>query len=356
MVFQGRDSNGKRRFHIKTIKGAKKAALQYAREIETAISTGAYVEPSKQSVEQYLIAWLAGKSNLRSRSRESYQKLIMRYMVPALGDRKLANLRAPEIKKLYADMEVKGLSPRTIRYTHSVLKSAMRAAVIERLVVFNPTDSIKPPSNRRREMKFLSAPETVRFLVAARDDRWHALWEILALAGLRPGEALGLKWSDLSGNVLTIQRALVSGGSAWKAEKPKNGRHRCTPLADSAMKALQMHRKRQAAERLRAGASYQDNDFIFASEKGLPLDIKNVTARHFRKVLRAAGLDVLRLYDLRHTAATLMLSAGVSPKVASERLGHSTIVLTMDTYSHVMPGMQQDAVERVERLLAAAGA
>lgn len=206
-------------------------------------------------------------------------------------------------------------------------------------------------------MRCLSPSEANAFLLTAREDRWHALWEILTLSGLRPGEALGLKWSDVIANTIGVQRALLRAGEQWVIAEPKTRRSRRTvPLAASTMKALQSHRRLQAQEKLKAGANYRDNDFVFANSTGMPIDIKNITARHFRKVLATAGLPIIRLYDLRHTAATLMLAAGVNPKVASERLGHSTIVLTMDTYSHVLPDMQQDAVDRVDRLLANASA
>ena len=359
LVFQGRDATGKKRFHIKTVKGTKKAALQYAREIEAAISTGNYAEPTKQSVAEFLNSWLDGTASqrLRDRTLASYRKLVSTYIVPALGERKLSQLRLPEIDKLYAEMRSRGLSPRTVRYTHSVLRSALNHAVRARLLSHNPTDYATLPRQERKEMRCLTPAEANAFLLAAREDRWHPLWEILTLSGLRPGEAFGLKWSDITGNTIGVQRALLTAGEKWVIAEPKTRRSRRTvPLAESTMKALQKHRRLQAQEKLKAGANYRDNDFIFANSTGMPLDIKNITARHFRKVLAAASLPKIRLYDLRHTAATLMLAAGVNPKVASERLGHSTIVLTMDTYSHVLPDMQQDAVDRVDRLLANASA
>lgn len=330
-------------------------ASQYAREIESAISTGSFSEPSKQSVADFLNWWLdaTAAQRLRDRTLASYRKLIHTYVNPSLGDRKLSNLRLPEIDKMYSQMRSRGLSPRTIRYTHSVLRSALNHAVRSRLISYNPTDHATLPRQERKEMHCFSAAEAVRFLAGARQDRWYALWELLTLSGLRPGEALGLKWSDMTGNNIAVQRSLVSGGESWTAAEPKTRRSRRTlPLADSTLRALQAHRRTQVEDRLKAGAEYIDNDFIFANALGAPLDMRNLTQRHFKKIVRTAELPMIRFYDLRHTAATLMLSAGVNPKVASERLGHSTIVLTMDTYSHVLPDMQQDAVDRVDRLLA----
>ncbi len=359
VVFLSRDPSGKRVFHTKTIKGNKKSAIRYAREIETAISTGSYTEPTKQSVAEFLTAWLdsTASQRLRQPTLASYSKLVKGYVIPALGDRKLSQLRLPEIDKLYSDMRNRGLSPRTVRYTHSVLRSALNHAVRGRLMTHNPSDYATLPRQVRKEMRAFSPTEANAFLAAASNDRWYALWDLLTMSGLRPGEALGLKWADIAGNTISVQRSLVTSGHSWTIAEPKTQRSRRTvPLAASTVKALQKHRRIQAQEKLKAGSNYQDNDFIFANSTGMPLDIKNITARHFRKVLSAAKLPKIRLYDLRHTAATLMLAAGVNPKVASERLGHSTIVLTMDTYSHVLPDMQQDAVDRVDRLLANASA
>jgi integrase len=358
MVFRGRDASGKKKFHIKTIKGPKKAALKYGREIETAITTGSYSEPTKQTLADFLGTWLDGTASqrLRKRTLASYRKLARSYLIPALGDRQLAQLRLPDIEAVYAQMSARGLSSRTVRYTHSVLRAALNHALRARLISHNPTDHATLPRLERKEMRFLTPAQVNAFLKAARDDRFYALWEILTLTGLRPGEALGLQWADVSERSIKVQRTLVEGGEHWSVDEPKTRRsRRVVPLAESTIRALQLHRKRQAEERLRVGQVYTGNDFIFASSTGLPLDIKNLTARHFRKVLSAAGVPRIRLYDLRHTAASLMLAADVNAKVTSERLGHSTIVLTMDTYSHVMPGMQVDAVAKVDRLLAAAG-
>lgn len=359
-VFHGRDGDGKRRFENKTIRGNKKAALAWARDTETKISTGDYQEPSKQTVAEFLTKWLDGAAaqRVRPRTLQSYRKLISNYVIPILGDRKLSHLRLPEIEKLYTDMRGRGLSPRTVRYTHSVLRSAMKHAARARLISNNPTDYATLPRQERKEMQCLDRDEAFRFLSAAEGDRYHPLWELLALGGLRPGEALGLRWSDISGNTITVQRALVVGGEKWQvADTKTTGSRRSKQLVASTVKALQAHRRAQVEERLRAGQAYRDNEFVFATETGLPLDIQHVTRQHFHKVLKNAGVEKkIRLYDLRHTAATLMGYAGFSLKEISEQLGHSTIRLTADTYSHVLPDMKQEGVRKMEKLLASMSA
>jgi integrase len=355
-VFLGRDADGKRRFNNKTIRGSKKAAQAWARDTETKISMGDYCEPTKQTIAEFLNKWLDGAAaqRVRPRTLESYRKLIANYVIPAFGDRKLSQLRLPEIEKLYTDMRTRGLSPRTVRYTHSVLRTALKHAARARLLSHNPTDYATLPRHERTEMQCLDRAEAFRFLAAAENDRYHALWELLAVGGLRPGEALGVKWGDISGSTITVQRALVAGGENWQVADTKTaGSRRSKLLVASTVKALQTHRRRQAEEKLRAGVAYRDNGFVFVTETGLPLDIQHVTRQHFHKVLKAAGIDKkIRLYDLRHTAATLMGYAGFSLKEISEQLGHSTIRLTADTYSHVLPDMKQEGVRKMELLLA----
>jgi hypothetical protein len=172
---------------------------------------------------------------------------------------------------------------------------------------------------------------------------------------MRPGEYLGLRWADvdLERGRVVVQRAVAWQAGAWSFTEPKTPRsRRSIPLPPSVVRLLREHRRQQAAERLAAGHRYQHLDLVFATETGTPIDLRNLAQRHFKAVLKAAGLPpTIRLYDLRHTSATLLLAAGEHPKVVSERLGHATILLTLDTYSHVLPTMQQGAAERLERAL-----
>ena len=174
---------------------------------------------------------------------------------------------------------------------------------------------------------------------------------------MRPEEYLGLQWKDVDFNkaTATVQRALVwkRKGGGWSLQEPKTSQSRRTiPLPTSVLNELKIHRKGQLEERLSLGQAYQNSDFVFATEIGTPILTSNLTRRHYKPILKKAELsEKIRLYDLRHSCATLLLSSGISPKVIAERLGHSTIVLTLDTYSHVLPSMQQDATNELEQLL-----
>jgi len=204
-------------------------------------------------------------------------------------------------------------------------------------------------------MRVLSPEETVQFIDAIAHSRFKALFSLLVTTGMRPGEALGLKWRDidLEGGRVTVNRTLTWVGENWSLDEPKTARSRRTiPIPPSISKDLEEHRKKQTVEKLKAKeGEYKDYELVFASQTGSPLDQHNILNRYFRPVLEKAGLPYIRLYDLRHTCATLLLSAGENPKIVSERLGHASITLTMDTYSHVLPDMQKAATEKLETML-----
>ncbi len=173
--------------------------------------------------------------------------------------------------------------------------------------------------------------------------------------GLRPGEYLGLQWKDidLETGSLSVRRAVkVRNGGGFYFTEPKTKKsRRSIPLSQTVIAALKAHKRDQLEESFKLGSDYQRNDLIFANEIGVPILLGNLRGRHFDRILKKVGLPLIRLYDLRHTTATLLLSAGLNPKVVSERLRHASIVLTLDTYSHVLPTMQQDATEKIEKLM-----
>jgi integrase len=249
------------------------------------------------------------------------------------------------------------LSARTVRYTHAVLTSALKQAVKWLMLSHNPAASVDLPKATRKEMKALSAKEAERFLSAASEDRWAMVFALALTTGMRPEEYLALQWKDidLGRGIATVQRVIVWNrkGGGWSFTEPKTSKsRRSIPLPASILRFLRSHKRHQGEQRLKAGAKYQPHDLVFATKEGAPLLIRNLLRRHFKPILIRAGLpESIRLYDLRHTCATLLLTANEHPKIVSERLGHSNITLTMDTYSHVLPSMQQGASEKLERIL-----
>ena len=359
-IFMGRDAKGKQIFHHKTIHGTKKDAEQYRNKAIREKDLGTFIEPSPITVDDYMKKWLetAARPRLRDNTYREYEGLLCRYVSPALGGKRLSDVRPLDIQSLYATMSEKNLSARTVRFTHSVLSSAFKQAVRCRMLLQNPCESVELPRKVSQEMQSLTPIEAARFLAEAASDRWVALFVLALATGLRPSEYFGLKWSDvdLEQGLVTVQRSLIwrsykSGD--WYFGEPKTPRsRRRIPLPDSVVRALNQHKRRQAEERLKEGAAYKNLDLIFATSEGQPLIRLNVIQKHFKPILERAKLPAtLRLYDLRHTCATLLLAANENPKVVSERLGHSSITLTMDVYSHVLPDMQQGASDKLERIL-----
>jgi integrase len=366
---------GKRRYHNKTVRGRKKDAQAYLNKTLRQIDTGEFNEPSREPLNTYLDRWLetAARPRVRSRTFADYQGDLARYVRPEIGTIPLGQLTPLQIQAVYSKMMAPkpdglGLSARTVRKVHAPLRSALKQAVKWRLIPTNPAEAVDLPkqndngdgADREDAMRALSKEEANRFLEAARSDRWYPYWLLLLTSGLRPGEALGLKWSDLeepndtqTAYRVRVRRTVVRiRGKEWTFGKPKTKLGaRAVALPSITVEALKEHRKRQAAEKLAAEPdTYTDHDLIFATSSGAPLAQTDLRRRHFLPILERAGLPKIRVYDLRHTAATLLLAAGEHPKVVSERLGHATITLTLDTYSHVLPDMQEPAAEKLEAM------
>jgi integrase len=352
----GLDAKGKRRYLNKTIKGKKKDAQDYLSKTLTEISTGTFIAPSPLSVGEYLDKWLevAARPRVSRRTADGYAGLLERYIRTPLGGIRLDSLSVLDIQKVYGEMQARGLSARVVRHTHSALHNALKQAVKWGMIVRNPSDLVELPKVPHKEQRVLSPDEAADFLTVA-DVMPHGLiFEFALLTGMRPEEYLALQWSDIDFERRTAQvrRALVRHKKSWSFEEPKTARSRRTIyLPVPIMQKLASHKRKQAEARLKLGAAWQALDLVFCSEEGTPLSIPNLTYRYFRPILEKAELLRIRLYNLRHTCATLLLIAGENPKVVSERLGHSTIVLTLDTYSHVLPTMQQNATSKLEKML-----
>ena len=357
-VFLGRDEKGKQLFHRKTIHGTKKDAETYRNKVARDRDMGTFIEAAVLPLKDYLDKWLktAARPRLRERTYEGYSDLLKRYVRPVLGDKRLCDIRPLDVQNLYSDMTARGLSARTVRYTHAILSSAFKQAKKWHMLIYNPCEAVDLPRAERREMKALTPEEAESFLKAAKENEQGVIFVFALATGMRPEEFLGLKWSDLDLQQCTavVRRVLVwRKGGGWYFGEPKTSRSRRTvSLPSTLVRMLTAHRSKQMEARLKAGAAYQNNDLLFATVEGTPHNSRNLAQRHLVAILKNAGLPLdFRLYDLRHSCATLLLVAGENPKVVSERLGHASVVLTLDTYSHVLPSMQQAATEKLETLL-----
>jgi integrase len=261
------------------------------------------------------------------------------------------------VRDVLADMEAQGLSPRTRQQARTILRIALGAAVEDGLIAANAAVGKRmTPAPVRREHAVLSAAQVNALLDGTRDDALGALWAVLATTGLRLGEALGLKWGDLDldRTELRVQRSLVrpTHGLTWLVEEPKTDKsRRAVPLLHRTVDALWWHRVRQAAERMTSGGEYIDHGFVFATPSGEPLQGTVVYKYHWLPTLKRLGLPKIRLHDLRHSAATLWLEAGLPLKLVQELLGHASMMITADVYSHILPAYRRQAADVLAALL-----
>lgn len=339
----------------RTVYGRNSDAVQVKmQELRRARENGMIVASARAKTGDYLVRWLdeTARQSIRPKTYENYA-LNVRRLLPLIGSVRLESLTPAHIQWAYGRLSAKGLAPRSVRQAHVVLHRALRQASQWGMLPRNPADAVSLPRPERTEIEVLSEAEVRQLIEGTHDDGMHALWVLLATTGLRLGEALGLRWDDLDlmTGRLTIRRALQrQRGAGLVFVEPKTGKSRRTVyLALGMVRTLAEPRQRQTEERLLKGPAWQDGDLIFCTEIGRPLEGGQVSWR-FHKALDRVGLHHMRLHDLRHTAATHLLTRGVHPKIVQELLGHSTITLTLDTYSHVSPALHAEVAKHMEVL------
>jgi integrase len=353
----GKDENNKRKQRFITFYGTKKAAEKELIRHLQIMESGTYAEPSTMTVGAYLDSWLSdhARHTTTPRTYERYRTIVRLHLKPALGHFTLAKLHPLAIQELWARQLEDGTSPTTVRKHHFVLHAAMTHAVQMRLLLVNPVGAVTPPKPRHREMKVLDEVGIAR-LLAAVDETPIRIPVLLALAcGMRRGEILGLRWSDvdLDEGRLAVRQTIQEAEGKRIMKGPKTPRsRRVIALPSVVVEALRQHRAEQAQARLLLGSRYANPELVCTQSDGSAWWASNFD-RTFRNAKKRADIDV-RFHDLRHTHATQLLIAGVHPKVVSERLGHASIGITLDTYSHVLPSMQEEAAERVDGALRAA--
>lgn len=302
------------------------------------------------TVEQYLSSWLydAAQGKLGHRSFSNYQLQINRHINPALGSIKLDTLSPIHIQKFYKAKLDSGLSTSTVRYMHAVLHSAMEQAAKWNLVAVNPVSKVSAPRVQQDEITPLTPLESASFLQAAKESKYELFYVLALTCGLRTGEILGLKESDVSYRktvTITVNRQVQRkrGGGGLVFSEPKNNARRSIQLPQKAYEALQRHylRNEWAMTGLLSDLSPEQDRLLFSTSKGTPMDVQNIINRDFKPMLRNADLPEIRAHDLRHTCATLLLGENTNPKHVQRLLGHSSIRQTLDLYSHYMPEMRE---------------
>lgn len=311
--------------------------------------------PERQTLGDFLTLWLRDTASVtvRPSTMASYEGIVRLHLIPLLGRVPLTKLTPQHVQELINRKLEEGLSPRRVAYIRAVLRHALNQALRWGFVARNVATLVDSPRARRAEITPLDAAEVTRFFDAVRGDRLEALYVLALSTGLRQGEALGLVWGDISedGGTVAITRALQRIEGQYQFVEPKTPlSRRVIHLPLTARRSLEAHRGRQAAERLANGAHWQGDGLVFTTVEGRPLDASFVT-HHLQKLLARAGLRHQRFHDLRHACASLLLAQGVSARVVMDLLGHSQISLTLNTYSHVVPSLREDAADRMDSLL-----
>ena len=350
------DGTGRRKYFSETVRGTKSEAQAVLRDRIKAVETGNYVSKDNETVAEYVEAWLTtyAATNTNLKTQQGYRGVIVRYIVPTLGSIKLQKLATRQIQSLYSDMQRRGKGASSIVATHRVLTEALGHAVESKIITTNVANGAKPPRVERKTMPMWNVSEINQFLDATPHNHFFPVYHLAVLTGLRRSEIFGLKWDavDLTGTTLRVVRTLqrITGHGLVEGQPKTDRSRRSIALSPAAVALLHGVRGTQMEHKLDYGDLWSNTGFVFTQLDGSPIDPDRVS-KEFPKLVRAEGLPHLTFHGLRHAHATLALSAGVNPKIVSERLGHSSISVTMDIYSHVLPGMQEEAALAVEQLL-----
>jgi integrase len=349
----------KRKWH--SFEGTKREAQVECSRLITAMKGGTYIEQNKTTLAVFLARWLDHiKSQVSPKSFERYSGIVNQNIKPALGGVVLSKLKAAQISDAYSkaltsgrrDDKEGGLSPRTVGHMHRVLKQALSQAVRWELLNRNPADAVDPPKIEWKPVQTYDLPQTVDVIEAFRGRPLFVPVLLAVLCGLRRGEICALRWKslDLDAAQMSVVESLEQTKAGLRVKSPKSGKGRTVALSQTVVDELRAYRAKRAQEMLRLGAGLSNDDLVIAHEDGSQITPIYISQQWGRLIAKTA-LARLRFHDLRHAHATHMLANGVHPKIASERLGHSKVSITLDLYSHVIPGMQADAAATVDAAL-----
>ncbi len=369
VIYTGRDpQSGKKQYKWHSVKGTKKQAEQEMAALINSLETGSYIKPKKTTLGLYLEQWLQdyAATNTAPRTYERYAEIVRLHLIPNLGRITLTQLKPEHLQSYYARALASGrikseggLSAQTVKHHHRVLSEALRHALKWGLLARNVADVVDPPRPEKKEMATVYTEDIGRLLEEANKMEesssipYYTIVYMALHTGMRRGEILALRWCDVDLDLMTIYvnrslQILIGGTKIIREPKTQKAR-RLINMTPSLALQLKDYQTAQSTLRLLANTPVKQDDLIFADLDGQPINPNTVTPT-FNKISKRAGLSV-RFHDLRHTHATLMLKSGVHPKIVSERLGHATVAFTLDTYTHVVPGLQEAAAKAFDKLL-----
>ena len=352
----GTGHDGRRRRHFETVHGRKSDAQKQLNELLVSLEKGIYAPPGRLTLADHLHNWLEGyvKTNCSERTLDGYTSIIEHHLIPSLGHVQLKQLQ-PQAIQAYYGKAVSQLSSRTVHHHHRVLSQSLKYGVKQGYLARNVCELVDAPSPKKKLMRTLTPGETEALLDMAKDSYYYPIIYAAVSTGLRRAELLGLRWRDIDLEMLSISVSQVlykrRGTCTFKEPKTTHSRRRVamTPKLALFLKQYQSERKRLYRK---LEKQLTPDDLVFASVEGKPID-PNVLTHAFSRMAKRAGLAGVRFHDLRHTFASLMLLRGAKPKVISEALGHSSVAFTMDVYSHIIDGMQSDAMALLDEVLPA---
>lgn len=353
-VYAGRGEEGKKKYTYFGGYSTKKEAQRVLAEKVVQMNNG-IPEPSKDTLKSYLLQWLEDKrTQIRPGTLRSYAWIVNKHIIPNIGHLPLADIKPQHIQALYRKLQSPpiNLSSQSVLNAHRILVQALNLAVNWDLLQKNAAKVVRPPRPDSEEMRVWNKEELTEFLRSTEQSRYHIAYVILSATGMRLGEALGLKWSDIDfqRSKIKVQRALAYTGKGYEIQRPKTKSGvRNIDVPPNVLKQLLVHKEKQAVEQSKAQELWEANDWVVASVLGRPIQQHNIRMQ-FHKSVQRAGLPRIRMHDLRHTHATLLLEKGVHPKSVQERLGHSDVSLTLNTYSHVSPSLQEAAAMLINDL------
>jgi len=363
-IDMGRGPNGKRLRHFETVKSPRKSdAQKRLNELLVSLEKGVYTPPGKLTVAEHLHNWLNGyvKTQCSIRTFDAVQGIIENHIIPELGNIKLKELQPQTIQEYYSKASEKltprgeRLSNRSIHYHHRILKQALKYAVRQGFLGRNPSDLVDAPKFHKKPMRTLIAEEVEILLNAASGSYYYPVIYTAVSTGLRQAELLGLRWRDIDLDMLSISvsQVLYKRRGICELKEPKTERsRRSVRMTPKLALYLREYKAERESISWQLGKPLSLDDLVFTNIEGKPMD-PSVLSHTFLKIARQIKLKDVRFHDLRHTFASLMLQRGAKPKVIQEALGHSSVAFTMDVYSHIIEGMQEDAIALLDEVLPA---